>query len=732
MTVVCGRAGGMSKVRSVPLFIASTFRDFDQERDALKREVAAYLNQQLQHYDACVAPVDLRWGVAHDEVDENRRSRQAMQVCLERIRVPGTVFVGLIGDRLGWVPPRDLADAFLHDWGLPPEWNSRSITGLECLHAAEVLGKTGNGAVVYLMRDIVGEPPPGFHDDSPATAELRTELLHLPHVSTIEYQQNYESPADKPDLAQFIAAATEALLPLVLAQLPQAKPAPASAYARSELYAWERHAATYLARQTDDAVSQNVGERQVLIVGPSGSGRTSTALEAVHRLRAADRPVVHYVAEWNMVVDHADTLCYLLATGDTEANALTSGLRTALLMGTTVVVDGVELLDDETWNSVLAVAPGASGLVLTVTDDSPRAEVLNQLLVSDSIAPSAEIHLQPFSAAETLSFLQLRGRSRHQQLPESAGAALAEEGRWPGWLDLIVGQLDQLGSADYEGLDGRQGALEARLEQLVRELTDLDRIVDRIHQRCSAAMGEASATAVLSSLALAYDGLTWDELRNGFGLSDLDIALLALLAAGAVVERRSDRTFRMSSLSLRSLVSQPATPDEIAAVHLRLAEVLVSDASRAPACLWHALRSANPVIATEAFTRLANFSLSGGEVDRAARAVFATWFSETAAASELPAAPAALLPLDPVSFSRLVAWVRASSRLLPSVPRLRLARETEALAPRGALAATVVASEASLDLARLIAHLERTVGERPISKTALPKSWTKLIRQEEP
>jgi len=376
------------------------------------------------------------------------------------------------------------------------------------------------------------------------------------------------------------------------------------------------------------------------------------------------------------------------------------------------------------------VGSEASGLVLTVAGESPRAVVLNRLWVHDSSSPAAEVVLQPFNSVETLDFLQLRAGSRRQQLPRAASAANAQVDHWPGWLELIIGQLDQLGSADYEGVEGRQGALEARLEQLVHELSDPARIVERIRQQCASALGEATAVEVLRCLALAYDGLTWSELQDGFGVSDLDVALVTLHAAGAVVERHNDRSLRIPSLSLRSLFLKAATTGELAESHLRLAKALGSDVDRSPARVWHALQSADPDFATKAFAQMATFTQSGSEVDRAAMAAFVTWFSKSAAASPSPVVPAAMMPLDPISFSRMILWVEASSRLLPSVPRLRLAREVKALTPKGPQA--VVAHEYVVDLERKIAHLERVVGERPVAKTAQPKFITKLIRQEEP
>lgn len=87
--------------RTVRIFISSTFRDMHAERDLLVREVFPELRRRCRPLNIDVVDVDLRWGVSEAEAEGNH----ALEVCLEEIRNSHPFFVGLLGQRYGWVPP---------------------------------------------------------------------------------------------------------------------------------------------------------------------------------------------------------------------------------------------------------------------------------------------------------------------------------------------------------------------------------------------------------------------------------------------------------------------------------------------------------------------------------------------------------------------------------------------------------------------------------------------------
>ena len=83
--------------RTVRVFISSTFRDMQSERDWLVRFVLPKLRQELLQRRIHLVDVDLRWGVTSEQ--------DALSVCREVVDECRPRFLCMLGGRYGWVPP---------------------------------------------------------------------------------------------------------------------------------------------------------------------------------------------------------------------------------------------------------------------------------------------------------------------------------------------------------------------------------------------------------------------------------------------------------------------------------------------------------------------------------------------------------------------------------------------------------------------------------------------------
>jgi hypothetical protein len=79
------------------VFISSTFRDMQAERDHLVRFVFPRLREDLLKRRIHLVDVDLRWGVTADQ--------DAFDLCMEEIELSRPRFICMLGGRYGWVPP---------------------------------------------------------------------------------------------------------------------------------------------------------------------------------------------------------------------------------------------------------------------------------------------------------------------------------------------------------------------------------------------------------------------------------------------------------------------------------------------------------------------------------------------------------------------------------------------------------------------------------------------------
>jgi len=119
--------------RTRPVFLSSTFNDFQAERDVLQSLVFPDLAERLRGRRHYLEPIDLRLGVETvSEDDEARKTLLVLTVCLNEVTRSRPFVVALIGDRYGWVPPADRAQRAVEEAGLIDDSRlERSITDLE-------------------------------------------------------------------------------------------------------------------------------------------------------------------------------------------------------------------------------------------------------------------------------------------------------------------------------------------------------------------------------------------------------------------------------------------------------------------------------------------------------------------------------------------------------------------------------------------------------------------------
>src|SRR5210317_1909555 len=115
--------------QTVRVFISSTFRDMHAERDLLVKRVFPALRERLQKYRIHLVDIDLRWGITEDESEKD----QVLDLCLQQIDDCRPFFVGILGERYGWVPETFTEDA-ASKYGWVQYHMGKSVTELEIVH----------------------------------------------------------------------------------------------------------------------------------------------------------------------------------------------------------------------------------------------------------------------------------------------------------------------------------------------------------------------------------------------------------------------------------------------------------------------------------------------------------------------------------------------------------------------------------------------------------------------
>ena len=187
------------KQRTIRVFISSTFRDMHAERDELMLFVFPELRKKCRERQVEFVEVDLRWGITEEESKQGR----VLPICLEEIKRCKPYFIGLLGERYGWVPdtiPQELIEQ-------EPWLNEhlgktgKSVTELEILHGVLNNPDMAEHAFFY-FRDpayIKTIPPEKIKDFTAENAEGAEKLRKLKEEIRKskfkeQIQENYLNP----------------------------------------------------------------------------------------------------------------------------------------------------------------------------------------------------------------------------------------------------------------------------------------------------------------------------------------------------------------------------------------------------------------------------------------------------------------------------------------------------------------------------------------------------------
>ncbi len=152
--------------RVVRVFVSSTFRDMQAERDELIKRTFPQLRKLCDERGVVWSEVDLRWGIT----EEQSQRGEVLPICLAEIQRCRPYFIGLLGERYGWVPdgiPQELIDQ--EPW-LKGHLR-HSVTELEILHGVLRNPKMADHAIFYFRDCAYIDPLP---------PDKRPDYLELP------------------------------------------------------------------------------------------------------------------------------------------------------------------------------------------------------------------------------------------------------------------------------------------------------------------------------------------------------------------------------------------------------------------------------------------------------------------------------------------------------------------------------------------------------------------------
>jgi tetratricopeptide (TPR) repeat protein len=165
------RSDGADRVqpRIMRVFVSSTFRDMQAEREELVKRVFPQLRELCESRGVTWGEVDLRWGIT----DEQKAEGKVLPICLAEIRECRPFFLGVLGERYGWVP-EEIDEALIEREPWLAEHPRRSVTELEIFHGVLWDPSMAEQAFFYFRDPTYAERDPEFCERADA---LETERI---------------------------------------------------------------------------------------------------------------------------------------------------------------------------------------------------------------------------------------------------------------------------------------------------------------------------------------------------------------------------------------------------------------------------------------------------------------------------------------------------------------------------------------------------------------------------
>lgn len=152
--------------RVVRVFVSSTFLDMQRERDVLVRQTFPALRARFRARGVELFEVDLRWGITQEQAE----SGKTLPTLLSEIDRCRPNFIGLMGERYGWVPSESaITDELKAAYPSIVGATGCSVTELEIIHG--------------VLRDPATARRAIFFERDPAWLETQTAEGRAAHVT---------------------------------------------------------------------------------------------------------------------------------------------------------------------------------------------------------------------------------------------------------------------------------------------------------------------------------------------------------------------------------------------------------------------------------------------------------------------------------------------------------------------------------------------------------------------
>lgn len=576
------------------LFVSSTFKDMQFERDAIQEIALPKLNSIARDYSQTLSFCDLRWGINTLDLDSEEGSKKVLDVCLDNIDRSSPPMIVLLGDRYGYIPDSELIRGVARGKNFDLEQAEISVTALEIEYGA--LSGDKKKKTLFYFRKLVGAPDEYTCEDerhAQKLAELKSRIFALCGGRCRTYKAEFKDgklEGMQKFAEMLVTDVAEMLLPEWKEQ------AMLSPFERERKTQWDfiedRNA---ICRGRDAFLKKvisavNGGSKTVALKGEAGSGKSVIFSALACALRSEGWDVLPFVGGLTVESNDAfdiirNTVLYLKhklhgvppentaeamkdknpsdwrrLAGELIDEYCSSGKRFA------VMVDAVDQLLADDFRNSLSFIPETSAkgfcLVTTCNDDFNKLD-------------AGSIAVKPLTAAEKTEVIKgtlgRYGRELDKTVVEDM-VRLEGSGN-PLYLSFLIKRLLMMNKTDFDSIasgGGDMTAISAYQRRLIAECpNNADDMCALLLDEAGKRINEKLVGDVLKCLACARFGLRVSDLQAIIGgeWNALDFAHFIAYMGDCFI-LRDDGRYDFSHKSIRQgLLKGP----NIKSFHLRIA-----------------------------------------------------------------------------------------------------------------------------------------------------------------
>ncbi|MCD7807311.1 MAG: DUF4062 domain-containing protein, partial [Lachnospiraceae bacterium] len=571
------------------VFISSTFKDMQAERDYLHEKIFPRLRRVIGEYGEDIQELDLRWGVDTMEMSEEESGHQVLRVCIDAIDRCRPFIVVLLGERYGWIPETSLVES-LHDERVD-RWYERemSITNLEIRYGALNEDETLRRCVFcFRSPDVISRIDethrPLYDAESPVHRgkldALKDQIRAKKDAAILEYDAGWdETLGCITGLEEFGEALYETLSSMIREEFAgQTARTPMEQMKRNMARMKEQYLSTYVPRQQEEAVLLTrlgtyhrhfIGSRlksvenslfvysRIYLLGEAGSGKSALMAAMARHLEEAGRDTVLYFAGGQgcrTVSTLKDFMIFRLeeilniphetdyASRDSRLSALSAKAADRDIY---CLIDGLDQLYpdyDRMFFDILGLCPNLCYLmsalpdfpVLKVTDRFPDYYMVTEDEESrkSRILEELTIPMRTLGGMQRREIIQKTSAKRGKKLSQGIVELILQKTGTdnPLYLTMLLQRLFMMDQQEFEAAEALSPGMEGLyqyMESLLNEMPDApEDMAVYLLDTTGKRFASDSFRTTLMLLAVSDYGLTERDLEGLFETAKIPFSLI--------------------------------------------------------------------------------------------------------------------------------------------------------------------------------------------------------------